>query len=95
MTQFDPKSIFGPRVGNYIKYRPGYPREVLDTLRAECVLSSFWHIADIGSGTGLLARLFLDLGCAVFGVEPNEEMRLAGEHLLAGYDRFTSLPGSA
>ncbi len=95
MTQFDPKSIFGTRAGNYIRYRPGYPVSVVDTLRAECGLSSSWRVADIGSGTGLLARLFLDLGCAVYGVEPNEEMRMAGEKILAGSSRFTSVPGSA
>ncbi len=95
MTQFDPKRIFSPRVDNYIKYRPGYPVAVLDTLRAECRLAPDWRVADIGSRTGLLARLFLDFGCSVFGVEPNEEMRQAGEQILAGYPRFTSRPGSA
>ncbi len=95
MTQFDSKRIFGPRVDNYIKYRSGYPVEVLDTLRMGCGLTPDWRVADIGSGTGLLARLFLDFGCAVIGVEPNEEMRLAGERTLAGYTRFSSLPGSA
>lgn len=95
MTCIEPKRVFSPRLENYIKYRPGYPREVLDTLRTECGLSPAWRVADIGSGTGLLARLFLDIGCTVFGVEPNQEMRLAGEQLLAGYSRFTSLTGSA
>jgi SAM-dependent methyltransferase len=95
MTQFDPKRVFGPSVDNYIKYRPGYPVEVVDTLRAECGLDPDWHVADIGSGTGLLARLFLDFGCRVTGVEPNEEMCLAGDQMLARYPRFSSLPGSA
>ena len=95
MTLFDPKHVFSSRVDNYIKYRPGYPVEVLDTLIKNCGLVPSWHVADIGSGTGLLARLFLDFGCAVIGVEPNEEMRLAGEQILASYSGFTSLPGSA
>ena len=42
-------------------------------------------IADIGSGTGLSARLFLVNGNRVYGIEPNREMREAGELLLAGY----------
>ncbi len=95
MLHFDPKSIFSSRIANYIKYRPSYPVAVRDTLITECGLAADWHVADIGSGTGLLARLFLDLGCAVTGVEPNEEMRLAGEQILAAYPRFTSLAGSA
>jgi len=95
MTRFDSKHVFSTRVNNYIKYRVGYPVEMLDTLIKECGLAPNWHVADIGSGTGLLARLFLDFGCAVTGVEPNEEMRLAGEQILADYPRFTSLLGSA
>jgi len=95
MTHLDPKRVFSSRVQDYIKYRIGYPVEVLHTLIKECGLIPEWHVADIGFGTGLLARLFLDFGCVVVGVEPNNEMRLAGEQILAGYSEFTSLPGSA
>jgi SAM-dependent methyltransferase len=95
MIPFDPKHVFGPLVDDYVKYRPGYPAAVLDNLIKECGLAPDWQVADIGSGTGLLARLFLDFGCAVVGVEPNAEMRLAGEQILAGYADFTSLAGSA
>ena len=91
----DSKQRFSSRVEDYIKYRPGYPPGVLETLRAECGLSAASTVADIGSGTGLLSRLLLDAGCRVFGVEPNPEMRAAGERLLAGYPHFTSLAGSA
>jgi SAM-dependent methyltransferase len=91
MTNFDPRRVFSRRVDNYIKYRPGYPVAVVETLVKECGLNPDWQVADIGSGTGMLARLFLDFGCAVTGVEPNDEMRLAGERMLAGYSRFTSL----
>jgi SAM-dependent methyltransferase len=95
MTHNDPRRVFSSRVDNYIKCRPGYPREVIDILARECGLAPNWRVADIGSGTGLLTRLFLDLGCTVTGVEPNDEMRFAGEGILAGYSNFTSLPGSA
>jgi SAM-dependent methyltransferase len=95
MNPIDPLSVFGPRVDNYIKYRPGYPPGILQPLVQDCGLAPSWLVADIGSGTGLFARLFLDLGCLVAGVEPNEEMRRAGEQLLAAYPGFTSLPGSA
>lgn len=91
----DPKQRFSSRVENYVKYRPGYPPGIITTLRAECGLSPRSLVADIGSGTGLLAQLFLDLGCAVTGIEPNAEMRAAGERLLAGYPNFTSRDGSA
>lgn len=91
----DPKDRFSTRVENYVKYRPGYPSGVIDTLRETCGLVPESFVADVGSGTGLLARLFLDFGCHVYGVEPNPEMRAAGERLLAHYRHFTSLDGSA
>jgi SAM-dependent methyltransferase len=52
-------------------------------------------VADIGSGTGFLSELFLKNGNRVFGVEPNEAMREAGEEYLASFDGFTSVNGSA
>jgi SAM-dependent methyltransferase len=91
----DPTQRFSNRVENYIKYRPGYPKAILDLLRRECRLNPASAIADIGSGTGILARLFLVNGNRVFGVEPNQEMREAGEQLLAQYPRFMSVAATA
>lgn len=92
----DPTGRFSGRAESYAKHRPVYPPVVLDPLREECGLTSESVVADVGSGTGLLARLFLDNGNRVFGVEPNAEMRATGERLLAGYgDRFVSGAGSA
>ena len=52
-------------------------------------------VADVGSGPGQLARLFLENGNRVFGVEPNREMRDAGERLLSEFPNFVSVNGSA
>jgi SAM-dependent methyltransferase len=90
-----PTERFSNRVDNYVKYRPGYPPAVLDLLAAECGLTPASVIADIGSGTGILTRLFLERGQRVYGVEPNREMRAAGERLLAGFAGFTSVPATA
>ena len=90
-----PTGRFSRRVENYIKYRPGYPEAVLETLRAECGLTPQTVVADIGSGTGILAEMFLRNGNLVYGVEPNREMREAGERLLRGYPGFTSVEGTA
>jgi SAM-dependent methyltransferase len=91
----DSRQRFSSRVDNYIRYRPGYPPGVIQTLREECGLVPSSLIADVGSGTGLLARIFLEFGCHVTGIEPNAEMRGAGERLLADFPGFTSLDGSA
>src|ERR1700722_5752457 len=86
---------FSPRVEAYARYRPSYPPETLALLERECGLTLGSKIAGSGSGTGLLARLFLDFGCEVTGVEPNPEMRATGDRLLAGASRFHSLDGRA
>jgi SAM-dependent methyltransferase len=95
MTFTDAKQRFSTRVADYVRYRPGYPSEVLNLLRTECGLKSGHVIADIGSGTGFLSELFLKNGNRVYGIEPNEAMRQAGEEYLAAYDGFASLNGSA
>jgi SAM-dependent methyltransferase len=95
MTFADSKQRFSNRAEDYARYRPGYPREVLDLLHAWCGLKPEHLIADIGSGTGLLTKLFLENGNRVFGVEPNAEMRADGEEFLSSYQNFTSVAGSA
>ena len=77
MPSPDSKQRFSSRVEQYIKYRPSYPIAILEFLRDQIGLAPAWTIADIGSGTGISAQLFLDAGNMVFAVEPNREMREA------------------
>ncbi len=86
-------SRFSDRVENYVRYRPGYPPEILHLLNDECGLTPSGVIADIASGTGIWTRVLLENGNPVFGVEPNAEMRQAGERLLAEFPKFTSVAG--
>jgi ubiquinone/menaquinone biosynthesis C-methylase UbiE len=86
---------FSSRVENYLRYRPRYPAEIIDLLTSECCLTPQSVVADIGSGTGFLSELFLAHGNKVFGIEPNEPMRKAGEELLRLYPLFISVNGSA
>ena len=91
----DPTQRFSNRVENYLKYRPGYPHEIIDLLKAECGLTPALTIADLGSGTGLWSEMFLKEGNRVFGVEPNAEMRSAGEKALGGYANFVCINARA
>lgn len=95
MTFANAKQRFSNRVTDYVRYRPGYPAACLDLLREECGLQPAHAVADIGSGTGLLSKLFLDNGNRVLGVEPNAEMRSAGAEFLQEYANFSSINGSA
>lgn len=86
---------FSNRVENYVKYRPSYPPEVLDLFRDEMNLTIDSTVADIGSGTGISARIFLENGNAVFGVEPNRAMREAAEEFLQDFPKFNSVEGTS
>ncbi|HWF47194.1 MAG TPA: class I SAM-dependent methyltransferase [Bryobacteraceae bacterium] len=86
---------FEDRVDDYVRYRPSYPVEVRTAVIERCGLGPSSTIADFGSGTGLLARLFLESGFEVYGVEPNASMRAAAERLLARFPRFHSIKGTA
>jgi|SRR5580658_2067182 SAM-dependent methyltransferase len=90
-----PTARFSDRVENYVRYRPGYPAEVLDLLRIECGLRPSHIVADIASGTGAFTRLLLENGNPVFAVEPNAEMREMGVRQLDGYDQMVSVAGTA
>ena len=91
----DPTKRFSNRVENYVKYRPRYPAEIIPLLQRECDLNSESIVADMGSGPGFLAELFLKNGNPVFGIEPNDEMRAAGDRYLAQYANFTSIKATA
>ncbi len=91
----DPTKRFSSRVENYVRWRPSYPVELINTLQAVCGMTPDWRIADIGSGPGNFTRLLLDYGATVVGIEPNDEMRQAGDLLLATYANFSSVDGTA
>jgi ubiquinone/menaquinone biosynthesis C-methylase UbiE len=86
---------FSSRVDTYVRFRPSYPREIVEILERECGLTRDSVIADIASGTGIFTRLLLEHGNRVYGVEPNAEMRRAGEEFLKKYQKFTSVNGTA
>ncbi len=97
MTQAarDPVARFSDRADDYAKYRPHYSHNVVDAVTQACGLRPEHLIADIGCGTGMLAEIFLQNGNRVIGVEPNREMRVAGEKYLAAYPKFSMVDGSA
>ena len=54
-----------------------------------------WRVADIGAGTGISSKGFLDRGHAVVAVEPNAAMREAMVQWLGGSPRFAAVDGRA
>ncbi|HVV55630.1 MAG TPA: class I SAM-dependent methyltransferase [Mucilaginibacter sp.] len=91
----DPTKRFTNRVDNYVKYRPGYPPEVIDHLQKECDLSPGSVIADVGTGTGIFTKMLLERGYTVYAVEPNDAMRHEADRQLRSFPQYHSGGGSA
>lgn len=86
---------FTGRAQLYSKYRPTYPKAILDILRNEVRFDQYKIVADVGSGTGILSKIFLENGNRVFAVEPNDDMRSFAESDLSRFPNFVSVKGRA
>jgi len=86
---------FSNRVADYVRYRPTYPTALLGWLRDVQGVTPAWHVADVGAGTGISSKMFLDAGHPVTAVEPNTAMREAAVTWLGGNPRFHAVDGRA
>ncbi|OOG16976.1 hypothetical protein BWD42_15985 [Sphingobacterium sp. CZ-UAM] len=86
---------FTDRVVDYEKFRPNYPKEIIQILSEKIGFNKRWLVADIGSGTGLSTQLFLENGNDVFAVEPNREMRESLVHHFKTYRNLIALNTTA
>lgn len=95
MTTTNSTTRFSNRVNDYVKYRPGYPAQIIDYLQEQYHLTTDKLIADIGAGTGISTALFLSAGYRVIAVEPNDAMREKSEELLGNWPGFKAQNGTA
>jgi len=95
LEDLNPLERFSRVTDDYTKYRPGYPEGIVGVLTNEYALSVSSVIADIGSGTGKLSKLFLDNGNTLYAVEPNLQMRQSAESIFGENSKFISINGSA
>lgn len=86
---------FSGKADVYAAARPSYPKELFTFLKSEYHLGAGTVIADIASGTGKFTQPLVQMGCKVYAVEPNDDMRSQAESLLGGYENFISVNGSA
>jgi len=71
----DPKEVFGREAHHYHARRLEYADADIDRIINETKLMPGTMIADIGAGSGILGRKFLEKGMQVVFVEPNRNMR--------------------
>lgn len=86
---------FSKTIKYYDWYRPGYPNDIIQFLKKELNFSTSNIIADIGSGTGKMTKLFLENNNKVYAIEPNKDMRNFASELFKEYQGFVSIEGTA
>lgn len=86
---------FTDRVNDYRKFRPHYPNDIVIFLQDSYGITPQDTIADIGAGTGISSRLFLENGYKVLAVEPNAAMRKAAVDDLRLFEKFDAIQGTA
>lgn len=92
---FEPTERFSGRADVYERHRPDYPRFVLELLERRCGFSRTSVVADVGCGTGKLARLWVENGNFVYGVEPNQDMWQTAHALLGSRPNFLAVHARA
>jgi SAM-dependent methyltransferase len=79
LSRHNPAGRFSGLAEVYAKCRPTYPDAAVAFVLERCGLRPGSLVVDVGSGTGISARLFAHRGLRVVGVEPNDEMRCRAE----------------
>ena len=84
-----PPNTHAGKAERYDLGRPAYPEAFFDFLGPISV------VADIGAGTGKVARGFLERGSQVYAVEPDEDMRGIAQERLSRFANCTVLGNCA
>ena len=79
----------------YKRFRTTYPLELIDYFCHNFQLTTNSKVADIGSGTGIFSRLLLEKVGTVYGIEPNDKMRMTAEKELKCFTNFQSIAAPA
>ncbi len=91
MNPMDTVSRFSAKVEKYEQYRWDFTTEAIDKIFEIVQLSSSSTVADIGSGTGMVAQHFVERVQQVFAIEPNFIMRELAIKQLGKYSSFISI----
>ena len=90
-----PTDRFSSRADAYIRGRPTYPVAIVEQLESVGALKAGSAVVDLGVGTGLSAEPFLQRGYTVTGIEPNADMRAAGDQYLREFSNYRSIEAAA
>lgn len=75
--------LFAGTAWYYARFRPRYPRELIDSVVTSLRLDGTGQLLDLGCGTGALARALAPHVAGVTGVDPEPEMLAEAAELAA------------
>jgi SAM-dependent methyltransferase len=88
--------LFHGKAAEYARYRADYPDLVIRSALESVALVPDDIVADLGAGTGMLSRWFLERGNRVLAVEPDPGMREVARASLRRFDaQHTTIAGTA
>lgn len=88
------KMIFQNKSAQYSEGRPSYAPQMLHKILDD-ILNTNSVVADIGSGTGMLSKVFVEKSLETYAVEPDGDMRKKAEEKLLRYSNYHSIDASA
>lgn len=95
LTKIDTTMVFSTKADYYAKYRWDYAPKSIAKILEMAGLSQQSCVADIGAGTGILTKHFLDKVRRIYAVEPNTEMRQIAARDFASVPSVEVIDGSA
>ena len=69
---------FNQMADYYDQYRPGYPKEIVDTIIEKANLAAGSKVLEIGAGSGKATEQFANYGFAIICVEPGTDLARKG-----------------
>ena len=81
--------VFGEVAESYDRYRPSYPRALIDDLIALGELDGSQPVLEVGAGTGKATVLLAQRGIPVVAIEPNAEMAAVARRNVSGFEDVT------
>ena len=75
------KADFGQTATDCVRCRAGFSAELFDRLSRMGIGTPGQRLLDVGTGAGVLARVFASRGCGVTGVDPSLELLSAARRL--------------
>ena len=91
----DTTKVYSTKAEKYAKYRWDYAPSAIESIFEKTQISSQSTIADMGAGTGILTKHFVDRAGKIYAIEPNVELRQELVKNLGNMSSTIILDGSA